>query len=183
MRAAAVRLAIAAILLPWSMTAAQQSASFDLSEHVFNAGGRPAGGQVATSAAFQVTLDAIGDAVTPGSLAGGAFQLGGGFVTVYPPPGEVEVLQFTDHETLVWTPEASTGDYNLYRGSLGTLADLTYGGCEASNIEDATTTDADAVPPGDGFFYLVTAENLIDEEGTKGYSSAAVEHPNPEPCP
>ena len=180
---AVARLAIATLLLAWSGALAQQSASFELSEHVFNAGGRPVGGQVAASASFQVTLDALGDAVSPGLLASGAFQLGGGFVTIYPPPGEVVLLQFTDAETLVWTPEPSTGDYNLYRGPLDTLSDLTYGSCEASNVDGTTTTDADPVPIGDGYFYLVTAENLIDEEGTKGYSSTGMERPNPAPCP
>ena len=112
---------LAVILLPSSWALAQQSASFELSEHVFNNGGRPAGGQVAASTSFRITLDAVGDSVTPAHLVGGDIDLGGGFVTVYPPPGEVVELLFTSHDTLVWTPEPSTGVYNLYRGLLTSL--------------------------------------------------------------
>ena len=60
---------------------------------------------------------------------------------------------------------------------------MTYGNCEQSQIEGTTTDDADPVPQGQGHFYLVTAENLIAEEGIKGHSSALVEHANPAPCP
>ena len=34
-----------------------------------------------------------------------------------------------------------------------------------------------------GFLYLVTAENALDEEGSKGSDSAGVPRGNPVPCP
>ena len=43
-----------------------------------------------------------------------------------------------------------------------------YGNCEQQEITGETTTDTDTPPGGDGYFYLVTAENRVDEEGTKG---------------
>jgi len=171
------------ILVSPCLVSAQQSASFQLQEHVFNAGGRPADGTVAASASFQITLDAIGDSVSPGLLAGGAFQVGGGFVTVYPPPGEVDQLWFTDHETLVWTPDPAAFTYNLYRGAMTAVDDLAYGDCLDTDVAGTTMTDDDPLTPGQGFFYLVTAANKIAEEGTKGYDSSVVERANDTPCP
>jgi hypothetical protein len=175
--------AVVALLLSVGSAFAQESASFRLAEHVFNNGGRPEGGQQATSASFRVSLDAIGDSVTPGVLTGGNLQLGGGFVTVYPPPGEVELMGFLDATTLAWTSEPTTGTYNVYRGALIDVGDLTYGSCEQSEVPTNVTTDADPLSEGEGFFYLITAENLIAEEGTKGYSGSGAERGNPAPCP
>lgn len=175
--------AIVLLVLSSSVAMAQQSASFRLEEHVFNAGGRPSGGSAAASASHRITLDAVGDSVTPGLLSGGDFRIGGGFVTVYPPPGEVASLRFTNDLTLIWTPEPSTGVYNLYRGTLTSLSGLAYGGCRESEIAGTTTTDLDNAALGQGFFYLVTAENLIAEEGIKGYASSGSLRSNLAPCP
>ena len=65
-----------------------------------------------------------------------------------------------------WDPDKSVGDYNLYRSTLGNVSGG--GSCLQQDIADETTTDNDPVPVGNGFFYLVTAENRLDEEGTKG---------------
>ena len=153
---------------------AQQSASFTLEEYVFNQGGRPVQGTVATSASFQVSLDATGD-IGALALASGSFQVGGGFGAPYPPPGEVLGLVFTDATTLEWLPEPSTGVYNLYRDVLSSLNGLGYGSCEQQSLNTATATDADPPPNGDGYFYLVTAENKLAEEGTKGFHSDTTE--------
>lgn len=45
------------------------------------------------------------------------------------------------------------------------------------------STDANPVSVGEGFCYLITAENLIAEEGTNGYSGSGAERGNPAPCP
>ena len=92
-------------------------------------------------------------------------------------------MAFTDAQTLVWNPERSVGTYNLYRDLLSGLAGLGYGGCEQQELTGEMATDSGAVPAGDGFFYLVTAENLLAEEGTKGFLSNATERGNPSPCP
>ena len=81
-------------------------------------------------------------------------------------------LVFEDKDTLAWEPEKSVGDYNLYRDRVSDLAGLGYGTCEQWDLADETATDTDPVPAGDGFFYLVTAENRLDEEGTKGTDGA-----------
>jgi hypothetical protein len=173
---------VVALLASSGLALAQQSASFRLAEHTLNAGGRPAGGTVVVSASHSITLDAVGDAVTPGRLAGASFQLGGGFVSPYPPPGEVAGLRFTSATTLAWAPEPTAGTYNFYRGALASLGGLGYGACRTSAVAGTTTADPDVAPAGNGYFYLVTAANLLAEEGTKGFGSAG-ERPNPSPCP
>jgi hypothetical protein len=162
---------------------AQQSASFRMSEHVFNAGGRPAGGATASSAHHHLTIDAIGDGVFPSASSAGGHQLSGGFVAAYPPPAEVTGLRFADMQTLEWEPEPSVGSYHLYRGDISTIAGLSYGTCLVSPIDGPSASDAGPVPEGGGFYYLVTARNRLWEEGTKGRSSAGLERANDAPCP
>jgi len=176
------RLVLPSLLLCGTI-AAQQSASFKNEEHSFNAGGRPADGVVATSGSFKVSLDAIGDSVALSLVSGDSFGVDGGFVPAYVPPGEVENLHFTDSQTLVWDAEKSVGVYNLYRDVVSNITGLTYGACHEQDVVSETTVDADLPPASDAFFYLVTAENLLTEEGTKGIDSAATERANPAPCP
>ncbi len=128
------------------------------------------------SASFQITLDAIGDAAVAKGLTSTSFQLDGGFVTGYPPPGEVLGLQFTHPTTLEWNPEGSVGTYSLYRDLLSSLSALGYGMCLEPFLLAETTTDTDVpTTPGTGFFYLVTAENKLAEAGTKGFHSDTTE--------
>jgi len=177
--AALLLLALAGAAPAW----AQQSTSFQLRESAFNAGGRPAQGAIAQSTSFRVSLDAIGDSVAGPGLASASFSMDGGFVTPYPPPGEVNGLRFTDKVTLAWKPEKSTGVYNLYRGLVSTLPGLGYGGCQQQSLAAETATDAAVPTIGSSYFYLITAENLLAQEGTKGFNSAGVERANLSPCP
>jgi len=157
----------------WGLPAgAQSSASYRLRDHTFNAGGHPDQGTVMFSTHFRVTLDALGDGVVGPGLAGGVYRMDAGFGACYPPPGEVRGLIFTDLETLQWHPERSVGDYNLYRDSMSALSGLGYGACFEPGLTGATTTDMDTPPSGDGYFYLVTAENRLGEEGPKGTDSS-----------
>jgi hypothetical protein len=63
------------------------------------------------------------------------------------------------------------GTYNLYRDLMSNLVGLGFGDCQQQDLPTSTTTDDDALAVGDGFFYLVTAENKLAEEGTKGSQS------------
>lgn len=151
---------------------AQESTSYKLNEHTFNAGGHPSGGIVLTSASYTISLDAVGDSVASHGLGSASYRMDGSFVAGYPPPGEIAGLSFSDVETLVWSTERSAGVYNIYRDSMSSLSSLGYGICEQQGLLTATTTDTDAVPVGEGFFYLVTVENRLGEEGTKGLDSS-----------
>ena len=163
------------LFLVGAPAAAQQSASFQLEEHTFNAGGNPNQGAILTSASFRFSLDSLGENAVAIGLADTSFQLDSGFPAAYPPPDEVGSLLFSDATTLVWNIEGSVGSYSLYRDLLSNLSGLGYGSCEQEDIAGETTTDATLPGASDGFFYLVTAENKLAEEGTKGFDSSAAE--------
>ncbi len=173
------------LLLALGTASAQQSTSFTLEEHVFNAGGHPQAGAILTSASFQITLAAIGDNLVATGLSSASFQLDGGFVTGYPPPGEVLGLRFTDATTLVWDPERSRGDYALYQGLVAVPFDADYGLCEQPPplLATETATVTALTGTGDALFFLVTARNRLAEEGPKGFDYVGVERGNPVPCP
>jgi hypothetical protein len=162
---------------------AQQSPSYKLEEFALNAGGHPQDGAILASASFHVRLDAVGDAVARSGLSGPSFRVDGGFVGAYPPPGEVLGLRFVDSATLMWRPERSVGVYNLYRDLLSALSGGSYGTCRQYDLAAETTIETGAPPAGNGWFYLVTAENRLREEGTKGTNSSGAERPNVHPCP
>jgi hypothetical protein len=168
MRFQAIPVLVALLALP---VAAQQSASYKLGEHVFNAGGDPAGFVVPASASYKITLDSIGEGVVRTGMSSASYRMDGSFAGCYPPPGEVRGLRFTDALTMAWDPEKSVGHYNLYRDAVASLPGLGYGTCLQQGIPDETVTDSDPVPLGDGYFYLVTVENRLHEEGTKGTDS------------
>ena len=163
---------------------AQSSSSFKLEEHAFNAGSHPDHGTTPQSASYNVTLDSLGDSVATRALTGSSFRMTAGFALSYPPPGEVAAkcgqpgagcmqLAHTGGAagttTLSWPAESSVGSYNLYRDTVSNLLDLGYGVCDQTALPDEMTTDDEPVPSNDGFFYLITAENLLGEEGTKGF--------------
>jgi hypothetical protein len=154
---------------------AQESASHKLEEHTFNAGGHPAGGVNPASASHQITLGSIGDPFASQLSFGDSNVVASSFLLAYPPPGEVGGLLFVDNVALVWDASAASGTYSLYRGLIGSLSGLGFGACLQQNIPAATTTDATLPVVGEGFFYLVTVENLLGEEGTKGFTSGGAE--------
>lgn len=152
---------------------AQESASYKLAEHTFNAGGNPSDGIVLASASYRITLDAIGDSVVGVRLGSSSFRIDGGFVGSFPPPGEVHYLRFIDKDWLSWDLASSAAGYNLYRNSE----------CLWPGVSTPPAPDADTPSPGLQYFYLVTAENLLSEEGTTGFDSAGYERANDNPCP
>jgi hypothetical protein len=162
---------------------AQTSASYHLNEHTFNDGGQPANGAVSTSASFHLKLDAIGDAVVRSGMTSASFRADGGFVGDYPPPGEVQGLAFTSATSMVWNPEKSVGQYEVYRDFISSLQSGGTGTCFLSGLTAESATDTTVPALGSGLFYLVTARNLLNEEGTKGYKTGGVERPNTLPCP
>jgi hypothetical protein len=179
MRRAIVTLA----LLLGGTLLAQESTSYKLSEHTVNAGGYPKDGEVLHSTSFRMTLSAIGDNLTPTNLSSSNYQINGGLVGSYPPPGEVANLQFTDATTLLWDVEPTRGNYNLYSGDVTQPFDPNYGVCQPPRIPTETTAFAATPALGEALFVLITVDNLIDEEGTKGTRSDGMERPNPVPCP
>lgn len=159
-------------VLPGAPALAQESASHKLEEQVVNAGGHPADGVSPSSASHRLTLGALGDPLSLTTLSGPTTMLSGGFGAPYPPPGEVMGLMFTDATSLVWLSEHSAGSYNLYRDDVGALGGLGYGDCVQQDLASPATTDTDAVPLGGAFFYFITVENRLGDEGIKGFDSS-----------
>lgn len=166
-------------LLLAATAAAQESPNYQLSDYALDFGGAPA----LDSPEFRVTLATVGPGAHSETLHAPGFSLDPGFVATYAPPGEVGTLLFDDEETLTWTAERSVGTYNLYRGGLPFLSPPDYGSCLQQQIPQPTTIDIDTPAEGATFFYLVTASNRLDEEGTKGQNSQGSPRPNPSPCP
>ena len=176
MRSALFLFSFSALLAPGAALA-QQSASHLLEEHVLNAGGHPQPfGSEPASASHRLTLGSIGDPFGMGRLFGSSMLLDGGFVITYPPAGEVEDLLFTNRTTLVWDAHPAAGRYNVYRDTLAALGSLGYGACAQQDLIAPTATEVLSPPSGSGFFFLVTVENRLFEEGTKGFDSSGVEH-------
>ena len=182
MRARIAVSALVVLVLPLGGALAQTSVSHRLTESTLNNGGDPAGGTFASSANFRMTLDAIGDAVAASYAGSASWQMGAGFAGNYPPPGEVLNERFTSPTTMVWDAEPSVGSYNVYRGSLGSIAPG-FGSCLMPGLLVESMTDVANPASGTGWLYLVTARNSLLEEGTKGYRSSGIERTNPAPCP
>jgi hypothetical protein len=174
-----------ALLLPLGIAFGQQSATYRLEEHVFNAGGDPRQGVVLVSPQFQVTLDSIGEAITGATLTSASFRVDGGFMPAYLPPGEVQQLVLGPlHDVLSWRPEPCAGTYDLYAGPISALGGPSgYGGCLIPHIPGTSATDPFTPSAGSGRQYLVTVENPLGEEGTMGRDSAGHPRSNDSPCP
>jgi hypothetical protein len=170
--------AAVAVLMLGGVCLGQHSASYQLTESGFSAGG-----VALSSSKYQITLQSAGQGASGIALMGPSYSMDGGFAASFPPAGEVRNLGFDDAVTLIWDPEGSVGDYNLYRGGLGHPFDANYGACLQPGLTGETAIDSDTPVTGAAFFYLVTARNRLAEEGTKGFDSAGVEHANPVPCP
>lgn len=148
---------------------AQESVSYQIKEHTVNAGGVPVEGVVLASASYQMTLGAVGDGVAAPQAGSASYEMGAGFVMPYPPPREVRNLRFTDTQTMEWDAESSTGTYTLFRGDIAALGGG-YGACQQTGLTEPGATEG-AQPPGSAFFYIVAAENLLNEQGSLGTDS------------
>jgi hypothetical protein len=161
-------------------TPAQSSTNYQNEEHTVNAGGNPA--PVLTSTNYSVTLSSIGDGLSGTGMSSTGYSMDGGFPAPYPPPGEVLDLQFTSKTSFGWDPEVSVGTYRVYRGLVSALSSG-YGACLTSGLALPLATDAATPSSGQCYFYLVTAENRLSEEGTLGMKSDGTPRPNTAPCP
>jgi hypothetical protein len=164
---------------------AQQSAHYTIESASFNGEGSPAGGVIAQSAHYTLSMDSTGDAVIGSGLTGPGHGLDGGLVGSYPPPHEVTNLRFTNATTLAWDPDPSIGDYAVYVGTVTRPFDPGFGICAQPppTLTSPTATAATTPSPGEVLFYLVTSRNRLSEESTKGFTSAGAERANPAPCP
>lgn len=87
-------------------------------------------------------------------------------------PGEVPNLD-VDGTTVSWGSVSGADDYNVYRGLVSSLGTAP-AGCHGDEITATSFDSPDAPAPGEGFFYLATAESA-GGEGTPGTDSSSVE--------
>ena len=177
-----LRCLLPALALACGSALAQTSAGYNLTEFSFDYGGDPNNGGFVASSGYHVGLDAIGGAAINAGLASSGYHLDGGFVARYPPPGEVHNQIWTGNSTMAWDPEKSIGTCSVYRDLLSVLPGG-FGACLQSSLITETASDASNPPVGSGWFYVITARNVVAEEGTKGYRSNGTERANPAPCP
>ncbi|MGH9870388.1 MAG: Ig-like domain-containing protein [Candidatus Polarisedimenticolia bacterium] len=156
---------------------------------------------------FDVNGDAVADLLVGGPLINPPSpqqppatitDAGETFVVSHVPPGAVgsgaaAPLLYSGNNVLEWGGVDRATRYNVYRGLLSTLrsdgrvytssmvclANDTTRDDDADGLPDAA--DADIPPPGDGFFYLITAEN-DSGEGSLGTDSAGKLRVNNSPC-
>ena len=168
--------------LVWpALLMAQSSANYKIESGVINSGGNPS--PVLTSASYKVTLDAIGDAAAFMGMSSASYNSDGGFAPDYVPPGEVLNQRFTSKTVMTWNPAPSVGAYNVYRGLTTDLGTGSYGSCQQAGLTATSYTESSDPGSGQCWFYLVTAENRLDEEGTSGYASSGSQRPITGACP
>ena len=131
---------------------------------------------------FRITLSSLGENLARTGLESASFRADASFLSAYAPPGEVSGLHFTDDQTLTWSAERSAGTYSVYRDQVSALVSGGYGTCLSQELSATSTSDPATPPTGGGFFYLVTVENRLREEGTKGSDSSGAERGGNE-CP
>jgi len=91
-------------------------------------------------------------------------------------PPEVQNVRFADSVTLNWDTTTGADHYNVYRGR---IADLEGGAprCHGFEVSAATFTSGDDPAAGDAYAYLVTAESIVNGEGTPGVRTAGSVRP------
>lgn len=147
----------------------QSSENYDIEQSTFNSGGNPS--PILSSLNYRMTLDSVGEGIVAVGVGSDSYEMETGFPSLYPPPGEVLNLLFTDKITLTWDAERSACGYYLYRGELVDLP-FSYGSIVKPLITETYTTDEETPAPGGSFFFLLTAVNRIGEEGPKGSNSS-----------
>jgi N-acetylneuraminic acid mutarotase len=97
------------------------------------------------------------------------------------PPGEVDGLVFLDPDTLAWTALPEAVSYNLYRGTFAGTGWVFDHLCLEARIPATSTSDNGI--PGYGYYYLLTAVDACDGEGSPGNGSSGPQRPMPISCP
>jgi Tol biopolymer transport system component len=83
---------------------------------------------------------------------------------------------------LSWTPTVGADRYSITRGDLSSLTQTDYGACLAEGLETTNLVDPTLPAPGDGFTYLVQAQNFECGLGSQGFASWEVERHNADPA-
>lgn len=160
----------------------QSGPSFRL-EGTFNTGGHPGAGALPQSANYRITLDSIGETLVAPGLRSASYAMDLNRAHSYPPPGEVHgLVVLGDKQTLAWGPERSVDTYRVYRGDLFELP-VDYGDCRVTEVPFESVTLDETPDYFELYFYLVTAQGSLLEEGTLGSDSSGARRQVAVPCP
>jgi len=91
-------------------------------------------------------------------------------------------LTFDATGEMTWAFVPGAVSYRVYRDTLASLRPDNYGLCYAAPLYNAQYTDGYTPPPGQGFFYLITASLGGGVETPLGYSSSCLKRINFHPC-
>jgi hypothetical protein len=175
-------LALGCVLFSPAVTSAQSSADYRITHLSADSGGHPGQAPILTTTDFQISLGSVGGPPGTQVLITPSYRVNGGFTASLTPPGEVmHLMALADGATLIWDWDPASEAFNVYRDPIGSLT-TTFGSC-LPRIGDRQWMDRDLPPAGEGFFYFVTGENALYEEGTKGFMSNGQERPNRMACP
>ena len=100
-------------------------------------------------------------------------------------PGDVPNLRWSNKTVVTWGTEPTAVEYHVYRDTLPTLRYGHFATCQDgldNNRTDLTFSDPQLPASGQGFSYLITAEDGAGNEGTLGLARCA-ERSNFIPCP
>lgn len=90
-------------------------------------------------------------------------------------------LMMPDQDTLAWTPAPAATAYHVYRGTI--IGSMAFNhACFGGPLALPTATDTDLPPPGQAFYYLVSASNACGEDSL-GVTTPGLQRPNLAPCP
>lgn len=176
----AILIAAGLLALP-ALLVAQSSTNYNIEQGAINAGGNPA--PVLTSTNYKITLDSVGDSVAGTGMSSTSYRSDCGFPPDYVPPEEVLNQRFSSPTLMTWDPEPSVGVYDVYRGLTTGFSGGSYGSCLQAGLTAASYTDSASPSSGQCWFYLVTAENRLGEQGTSGYLSDGSQRPITGACP
>jgi len=110
-----------------------------------------------------------------------AFLIGIGTVAAAP-PGEVQQLRVSLSSLLIWKPVTGATDYNVYRGLVSWMRRGDGVECHGDEIAMNYFRSIQNPPPGEAFFYLVTAESNTAGEGTAGAGTGGAARPRRGAC-
>jgi len=95
----------------------------------------------------------------------------------------VEVDRSATGEALLsWIATTGADTYSITRGALSSLAPSDYGTCIAEGLRTTGFADAATPAPGDGFAYVVQAQNFECGLGSPGFASSEAERGNADPA-
>jgi len=96
--------------------------------------------------------------------------------------GRLDVDRSVTGEALLnWTATTGADRYSITRGELSSLTQTDYGACLAEGLETTAFADSVMPAPGDGFGYLVQAQNFDCGLGSLGFASSETERGNADP--